>query len=99
MGQYTNFSEDTINIPFIKIDVRESDRYILYKQGKTRFDLLSYENYGNANYGWLIHQANPELPSLEFLIQDGIEIRIPYPLETVLQEYNLKIDNYKKYYE
>ena len=89
-SRYKSFtgSDGTINIvPFIKIPVKSSDKYTYWEAGKSRLDLLSYRYYNDAGYGWLILQANPELPSMQFLIDDGTKIRIPYPLETTIVQY------------
>lgn len=87
-----------LKIPFIKIPVSNSDFYAYYEVGKTRLDLLSYQYYGDANYGWLILQANPSIGSLEFKIQNDTKIRIPYPLESALLSYESGIQNYEKLY-
>lgn len=81
-------------VPFINIPKKNTDIYIYYERGKTRFDLLSYEFYKDCDFGWLILQANPELPPYEFMIPNNTQIRIPYPLETTLLEYE---ENLKKY--
>lgn len=89
-SRYKSFtgSDGTINtVPFIKIPVKSSDKYTYWEAGKSRLDLLSYRYYNDAGYGWLILQANPELPSMQFLIDDGTKIRIPYPLETTIVQY------------
>lgn len=82
--------------PFIPIPVRESDYYEIYEKGKTRLDLLSYNYYKDPDYAWLIMQANPEYGSLEFLIPDKAQIRIPYPLSVVLSEYEDSIEAYNR---
>ena len=89
----TNRREGKIlHVPFIEIPKRSTDYYTYYTAGKTKLDLLSYQYYGNANYDWLIMQANPEYGSLEFMIPNGSRIRIPYPLESVISQYNNDID-------
>lgn len=85
-------------VPFIKIPIRNTDLYTYYEVGKTRFDLLSYQYYGNPNYGWLILQANPEIGSLEYKITDGTQIRVPYPLESVIREYQSDVEEYIRLY-
>jgi phage tail protein X len=59
-----------------------------------RMDMLSYKYYGDPDYGWLILQANPSIPSMEYLIQDGTVIRIPYPLSTAISRYEQSINEY-----
>lgn len=85
-------------VPFIEIPRKSSDLYVYYEAGKTRLDLLSYQYYDDANYGWLIMQANPEYGSLEFKIPDGAKLRIPYPLNTTLTQYSSNIDKYTEIY-
>ena len=86
------------HVPFIEIPVKSTDYYTFYKAGRTRLDILSYQYYGDANYDWLIMQANPELGSLEFKIPDGTRLRIPYPLDVTLSKYNDDINVYDKLY-
>lgn len=98
--RYANFRRDgkILHVPFIEIPVRTTDYYTYYQQGKTRLDLVSYQYYGDASYDWLIMQANPEYGSLEFKIPDGSKLRIPYPLDTVLSDYNSGIKLYNELY-
>ena len=99
-SRYANFIKDgNIEIvPFIPIPKRSSDYYVYYKAGETRLDLLSYDYYGDANYDWLIMQANPEYGSLEFNIPHNSILRIPYPLDAVIIQYNNDIKKYKELY-
>lgn len=85
-------------VPFIEINKKNSDLYTYYEAGKSRLDLLSYQYYGDPNYGWLIMQANPELGSMEFNIEDQSKIRIPFPLSTTLTQYGTNIDKYIELY-
>ena len=83
------------NIPFIKLIGKSSDKIEEYKLG---MDLLSYKYYEDANYGWLIMLANPEYGGLEFNIPDGSPIKIPFPLEATIIQYNNEISKYVIYY-
>lgn len=85
-------------VPFIEIPTKDSDIYTYYEAGRTRLDLLSYQYYNDPNYGWLILQANPQYGSLEFKIPDGARLRIPYPLNTTVTQYNSSIDRYIELY-
>ena len=85
-------------VPFIEIPIRDTDRYETYQVNKTRLDILSYEYYDDANYGWLIMQANPQYGANEFSIPDGAEIRIPYPLALAVDSYINGIKTYNEYY-
>lgn len=96
--RYSKFRENGIIkiVPFIKIQQKNSDLFVTYEKGVTRLDLLSHKYYYNSNYGWLILQANPQYDSMEFSIPDKAEIRIPYPLDLTLKQYNGDIDKYIK---
>lgn len=97
--RYSQFRDgNTINIvPFAEVPVKSTDRYEIYRKGKTRLDLLSYQYYESPDYAWLIMQANPEYGSMEFAIPDGSEIRIPYPLSASIDDYQKEVENYKKF--
>ena len=99
-SRYASFKvgAEYAKIPFIKVPAMNTDKYTVYKVGQTRLDQLSYQYYNNPNYGWLILQANPDIMPLEFKIDDGQKIRIPYPLESAIQGYEVEIDKYKKLY-
>jgi len=100
-SRYKYFIENgTIDlVPFISIPLKNSDYYVYYEIGKTRLDLLSYQYYNDPNYDWLIMQANPQYGSLEFNIPDGVELRIPYPLDITINDYQKSIEEYYKYNE
>ena len=84
--------------PLVKIYPKASDYFETYIKGSTRLDNLSYEYYGDPGYDWLILMANPELPALEYQIPNGVEIRIPYPLDMTLENLNRQIDRYETLY-
>lgn len=83
-------------IPFIEIINADTDIHILYDKSKMRMDMLSYKYYGDPNYGWLILQANPQYGGFEFSIDDGVDIRIPYPLDSAIQRYEFEINKIKE---
>lgn len=83
-------------VPFVEIPVKNTDRYETYRKGSTRLDQLSYQYYDSPDYAWLIMQANPQYGSMEFAIPDGSELRIPYPLNSTLDDYQKGIETYKK---
>ena len=98
--RYSAFREgNSIGIvPFGEIPEKNTDIKIIYEKGKMRLDQISYQYYGNSDYAWLIMQANPQYGSLEFNIPDGVELRIPYPLDISINDYQKSIENYKKFY-
>ena len=82
---------DMIKVPNIKIPTFDTDLYILYDKDKHRLDSLSYKYFGDPDYGWLLMMANPHLGSMEFEIPNASQFRIPYPLDSALQRYNLEV--------
>jgi hypothetical protein len=86
-------------VPFGEIPVKKTDIKIIFKKDKMRLDQLSHQYYDNSDYGWLILQANPQYGSLEFDIPDGVELRIPYPLDISINDYKESINKYNKYYK
>lgn len=85
-------------VPFIPIIKQNTDYYVMYDGENERLDQLSFNYYGDPNYGWLILQANPEYGSLEFLIPNGSILRIPYPFENAISKYNDSIEKHKQIY-
>lgn len=85
-------------VPFVSIPFRDTDYYETYYVGKTRLDILSYEYYDNADYAWLILQANPQYGANEFSIPDKARLRIPFPLNTVIEGYKQALDTHMELY-
>lgn len=85
-------------LPGIQIPINSSDRYVIYKQGETRLDILSNSYYNNPYSGWLIMLANPEFGGLEFNIPDSTTIRIPYPFDSGINRYITQITKHKTFY-
>lgn len=86
-------------VPGIRLSEKSTDKYTQYILNESRLDLISYEYYGDANYDWLILMANPEYGSLEYLIPNGAYIRIPFPLDETIKEYEKQVDIYNTLYK
>lgn len=99
-NRYRKFTGDGViySVPFVPIKVKPTDKYVTYQCGRTRLDILSYQYYGDPNYEWLILQANPEFGPMEYNIPNNSRIRIPYPLESTITQYEGDIDNYIQLY-
>lgn len=74
------------SMPFINIPERQSDKYIRWKVGTSRLDRISNIYYGSPEFGFLILYGNKKYID-EWSIEDGSIIRIPFPLQTVLEDY------------
>lgn len=86
-------NETLLSVPFIEIPVRDSDIYITFNHNIDSLDYISYKYYSDEDYDWLILQANPEVGSLEFDIPENTILRIPFPLNQVLNDYFEKAEN------
>jgi hypothetical protein len=85
-------------VPGIELPIKTTDKYLVYKRGRTRLDKVSQEYYSTPIFGWLILLANPLASSVEFEIPDNFLLRIPFPLVSTLQDYKRAVDLYNLYY-
>jgi len=69
-----------------EIPASVDDIYILTTVGD-RFDILASEYYGSSKYWWIIASNNPELDRSAINVTPGVQVRIPLPLEKVLNQY------------
>ena len=85
-------------IPGIIISPLNGDKSIVFKLGDTRLDKLSNQYYNTPYCGWLIMLANPQFGGLEFNINDGEQIRIPFPFESGIDRYISEVNKYNILY-
>ena len=83
-----------MTVPAITISKRDTDKFVIYNSDKMRFDTIAADIYGNDLYNWLISLANPEF-ALEFDIENNSVIRVPFPLNSVISEYEQKVATLK----
>jgi hypothetical protein len=83
-----------LTLPFIKLTPKSTDKRVVYKLGETRLDKLSQTYYNNPYHGFLIMLANPEYGGLEFNIKDGDIIRIPFPFNATIEDYNNQVQTF-----
>ena len=95
-NRYTDFNinGENLTVPYVKIPTKASDKKVMYKVGQSRLDKISEQYYGTPYFGWLILQANPYVGSLEWDINDGQILIVPYPLVASLQSYKQAVDDY-----
>lgn len=103
MGTYDRYSQFRGDgkigmVPYGEVPKKSTDFFERYEKNNTRLDIISYNYYGDANYGWLIMQANPEYGSMEYEIPDGVTLRIPFPLNESIEDYRKSIETYNKLY-
>lgn len=76
----------TTKYPEIPLSV--NDIYAITTSGD-RLDLLAQQFYGDYTLYWIIASANPEILPLDSLfIPEGLEIRIPANVSSILFSYN-----------
>lgn len=95
--RYAQYRENGVVrfVPFLKIADEGTDISIVFDKNTMRFDTISYKYYGDPDYAWLILQANPHLGGYEYAVRDGAIIRVPYPLTSALNRYEIAIKNSK----
>ena len=67
-----------------KIPKTPDDRYIFSREGD-RLDQLAFEFYEEPRYWWIIATAN-NLGKGTLNVEPGIQIRIPFPIEGLLDQ-------------
>ncbi len=99
-NRYTDFNinGENLTVPYIKLPPKPSDKKVMYKVGQSRLDKISEQYYGTPYFGWLILQANPYVGGLEWDINDGQILIVPYPLVASLQSYKQAVDDYFFFY-
>jgi hypothetical protein len=99
-NRYKTLDSDSKHIspPFIKLTEKTTDLFTVYNTGKSRLDKISQQYYSAPYYGWLILMANPDVAPSEWEIPDNTTLRIPYPLQDTLNEYDIKLKNRVAYY-
>ena len=74
------------DMPLVTISKRATDKFVPYDSNKTRLDRISAITYQDDTYNWLILLANPSY-FMEFDIPTGTIIRVPFPLQDALTEF------------
>jgi len=78
------------DMPTVQIKKRTSDKSVTYNKQRNRLDNIAGNVYNDETYWRLILWAN-ENYFMEFDIPDNAVIRVPYPLQDVLNEVQTKI--------
>ena len=67
-----------------------SDDFYVITTGGDRFDLLANEYYGSSEYWWVISVANPHVSRKNFVINQGVQLRIPANIEDIVAKFEAK---------
>lgn len=81
-------------MPFVVLPQNASDKFEYWNTERSRMDRISLKYYGNPFYDFLILYAN-RIYLNEFDIPDGALIRIPFPLQKALSDYEAALRNVK----
>ena len=73
-------------VKYPDIPLSFSDIYVYTSIGD-RFDILAQSYYGDPQLWWVISFANPQLEQESIFPPDGIQIRIPGDIGSVLLSY------------
>lgn len=100
VNRYSKFivNNESISVPFINLPEKGTDIFVTYKIGKSRLDKISDDKYGTPYFGWLIMVANPEFGGLEWNIPDNALLRVPFPLDQSLKDYDVNMKLRMNYY-
>lgn len=95
---FYKYLEDSSNprllkdMPPVSIQKRKTDKFISYDRSKNRLDYIAGQVYSDETLGRIIMWANPEY-FIEFDIPSGTILRIPFPLNDVINEIVQQINN------
>lgn len=79
------------NMPQVSISLRTTDKSIVFDPRKMRLDRIAGDVYNDETLYKILLWANPDI-DYEFDIPRGTIIRVPFPLNDVVQEITAKIE-------
>lgn len=65
----------------------DQDLYVFTTE-EDRYDLLALQFYKSPDLWWIISRANPEYVGASLFPGTGVQIRIPFPIQDIINEYN-----------
>ncbi len=98
-NRYQPFERDgkQVTPSYVKLPEKGSDTFATYKIGRVRLDKISEEKYGNPYHGWLIMLGNPQYAT-EYDIPDNALLRVPFPMDLSVREYERQVKLNKRLY-
>jgi len=88
-----NSDGTTQSMPFVVLPTNSSDKYEYWNSSNSRLDNLSQKYYGNPFYDFIILYGNAFYLT-EFDIPDQALIRIPFPLNKAISDYEAILTAY-----
>tara|TARA_R100000541_G_scaffold58078_1_gene68877 strand:+ start:381 stop:683 length:303 start_codon:yes stop_codon:yes gene_type:complete len=94
MGRYTSIPTNTTpqgkrykrQVKYPDIPLSFDDVYVYTDYGD-RFDIMAQNYYGDSNLWWVISIANPQLEQGSIYPPNGIQLRVPGNIGSVLLSY------------
>ena len=95
MGRYTTttvLKNQTVKqyyrrVVYPTIPRSNQDLYV-FTTDDDRYDLLADQYYKDATLWWVISLANPQTTNASLIPGGGLQIRIPFPIQDIITEYN-----------
>ena len=70
-----------------KIPKSDADTYIAVQTGDRLYS-IAQEYLGDASLWWVISTANPQYSGASLFPGGGLQIRIPFPIQNVINDFN-----------
>lgn len=67
---------------------RSNQDLYVFTTDDDRYDLLADQYYKDATLWWVISLANPQTTNASLIPGGGLQIRIPFPIQDIIAEYN-----------
>jgi hypothetical protein len=67
---------------------RSNQDLYVFTTDDDRYDLLADQYYKDATLWWVISIANPQTTNASLIPGGGLQIRIPFPIQDIITEYN-----------
>jgi hypothetical protein len=74
-------------IVYPNIPRSNQDLYV-FTTDEDRYDLLAFQYYKDASLWWVISTANPQYSGASLFPGGGLQIRIPFPIQNVINDFN-----------
>jgi hypothetical protein len=95
MGRYTRIPIKKSNtgsqyykrVIYPNIPRSNQDLYV-FTTDEDRYDLLALQYYKSSSLWWVISSANPQYLGASLFPGGGVQIRIPFPIQDIINEFN-----------
>ena len=67
---------------------RSNQDLYVFTTDEDRYDLLALQYYKSSSLWWVISSANPQYVGASLFPGGGVQIRIPFPIQDIINEFN-----------